>query len=184
MQSARSPASPIKHLPMASKVRGFTLVELMVTIAVAAILMAIATPSFTSLINSNRLTSSSNEMVAVIQIARMEAVRLNTTVGVCGGCNGAGSLVAYLDANSNEAFDVGETIVREATVNPAVQLTVGDAFVFRPDGFGREGAGDELANTSYQFCIPTTRPAENIRRVHIASGSRVSTESSAGNGVC
>jgi len=63
--------------------RGFSLVELMVTIAVLAILLAIGIPSFASLIASNRLTSATNELVAALQTARTEAIRRNVRVTVC-----------------------------------------------------------------------------------------------------
>ncbi|WP_142805232.1 GspH/FimT family pseudopilin [Tepidiphilus sp. J10] len=62
---------------------GFTLVELMVTIAVLAILLAIGIPSFATLIASNRLTSATNELVASLQTARTEALRRNVRVTVC-----------------------------------------------------------------------------------------------------
>lgn len=68
---------------------GFTLIELLVTIAVLAILIAAAVPSFTSLINANRLSTQANEMVATLQMARSEAVRLNTSVVVCRSTDGA-----------------------------------------------------------------------------------------------
>lgn len=175
------PALPLTHTATAA--RGFTLIELMVTLAVAAILLAIATPSFTSIINSNRLAGAANEMVAVLQTARMEAVRLNRTVDVCSGCDGnADSLVAYVDEDDNGTAAAGE-IVRVATLDPAVQLIAGADIEFRADGLGR-GADDGLADTGYRFCIPTTRPDENIRVVTIASGSRISTDSDSDGGSC
>jgi len=62
---------------------GFSLVELMVTIAVLAILLAIGIPSFASLIAANRLTSATNELVASLQTARTEAIRRNARITVC-----------------------------------------------------------------------------------------------------
>jgi prepilin-type N-terminal cleavage/methylation domain-containing protein len=53
---------------------GFTLMELMVTIAIAAILVGTAIPSFTSTITNNRLTTSANELVTALNLARSEAV--------------------------------------------------------------------------------------------------------------
>jgi type IV fimbrial biogenesis protein FimT len=54
---------------------GFTLVELMVTIAIAAILMGVAIPSFTSVITRSRLTANTNEFITSLNLARSEAIK-------------------------------------------------------------------------------------------------------------
>jgi len=63
--------------------RGFTLIELMVTIAVLAVVIAIAAPSFTSVIQSNRTTALHHEVLGALQLARSEAVKRRTDVIVC-----------------------------------------------------------------------------------------------------
>lgn len=63
--------------------RGFTLIELMVTIAVLAIVIVIAAPSFTSVIQSNRTTALHHEILGAIQLARSEAVKRRKEVIVC-----------------------------------------------------------------------------------------------------
>lgn len=60
---------------------GFTLIELMVTIAVAAILLAVAVPSFRHLIISNRLTTAANDVVTALTVARSESIKRNASVG-------------------------------------------------------------------------------------------------------
>ncbi|WP_018141471.1 GspH/FimT family pseudopilin [Thioalkalivibrio sp. ALJ7] len=62
---------------------GFTLVELMVTIAVAAILITIAVPGFQALVQNNRATALANQLTTAINLARSEAIRRGEVASVC-----------------------------------------------------------------------------------------------------
>jgi type IV fimbrial biogenesis protein FimT len=164
---------------------GFTLIELLVTIAVLAILIAAAVPSFTSLINANRLSTQANEMVATLQMARSEAVRLNTSVVVCRSTDGATCAAAgRWDRWITRVTSTGE-VLRDTTVKAPVRVTSGGpaSFTFRSDGRARNAAGG-LLTTDFNVCVPTTLPAANQRLVRMASGSRVSVASSNGAGAC
>src|SRR5690606_15153493 len=72
-----------------TRTSGFTLVELMVTIAIAAILAAIAFPSFQDSIRSNRVTTAANELMASLALARTEALRSPGGAAVCTSSDGA-----------------------------------------------------------------------------------------------
>lgn len=73
---------------MSNHSRGFTLVELVVTLLVAMILAATALPNMRQLIQSNRLKTASNELVNAIYMARGEAVKRRVTVNVCPSTDG------------------------------------------------------------------------------------------------
>ncbi len=60
--------------------RGFTLLEVMVTIAIAIILMTVAFPSFRSFMDSQRIKTASFDVVAMLTLARSEAIKRNTQV--------------------------------------------------------------------------------------------------------
>lgn len=63
--------------------RGFTLVELMVTLAVAAILATIAAPMLTGFLARSQMNAVANDFTGALQLARLEAVSRNTCVAVC-----------------------------------------------------------------------------------------------------
>ena len=170
--------------------RGFTLIELMVTVSVMAILLALAVPSFTSVINSNRLAAQANELVASVQLARSEAVRRNTRVVVCRSSNGLscttttgqGAWITFVDADADNTA-VAADIIKVSEIKAPVQVANTVAVVaFGSDGLARTGAG--LLAADFTICLPTTHPAENVRTVSVVTGSRVSTASSNGGGAC
>jgi len=63
-------------------IQGFTLIELVATMAIVGILLALAIPSFNSTITSSRLTSYANDFVSALNLARSEAVRRGVPVTV------------------------------------------------------------------------------------------------------
>lgn len=73
--------------------KGFTLVELIVALTIAAILMAIAAPGLQKFVSSNRLTSQVNDLMADINLARSEAIKRAETTGVCVTASGGSSCV-------------------------------------------------------------------------------------------
>jgi type IV fimbrial biogenesis protein FimT len=99
--------------------RAFTLMELMIVVALIAILAAMAAPSFNEIIKNNRLTSQVNDFIASINLARSEAIKRNQNVIICRSANGTSCAasdgweqgwVVYADANNNTDLDVGEEL--------------------------------------------------------------------------
>jgi type IV fimbrial biogenesis protein FimT len=71
----------------ARRLAGFTLLELMITLAVLAILTAIAVPSFQTLLERNRLTSATNDLLGALMMARSNAVTRRVITRVCPSTN-------------------------------------------------------------------------------------------------
>lgn len=144
------------------KAQGFTLVELMVTIAVVAILAAVAFPSFRSTMRSNQMATSTNELLAAISLARSEAIRNNGGGGVCASragatCDGSWNdgVMAYGDADGSGTFSDGDTVLRFSQgrrtlqINTAVSPTSGIAF----DRSGRRrAAADQVMTLTPDSC--------------------------------
>jgi type IV fimbrial biogenesis protein FimT len=79
----------VRHAHHGLATRGFSLIELLVTLSVAAILMGVAMPAFSSFVHNTRLSSEANALVFDLNLARSEAVKLDTTLEVCASSNGA-----------------------------------------------------------------------------------------------
>ena len=60
--------------------KGFTLIELLVTIAIAAIVATIGIPSFSQSIRNSRLTTTANELISALNLAKSEAIKRGVQV--------------------------------------------------------------------------------------------------------
>jgi len=69
------------------KTKGFTLIELMITLSILAIVMALAFPSFSSLLIKQKIKSKRDELMSAFQYARTEAVTQNRSVSICPSAN-------------------------------------------------------------------------------------------------
>ncbi|MDD2863748.1 MAG: GspH/FimT family pseudopilin [Methylococcales bacterium] len=65
-----------------NKYKGFTLIELMITVAIMSILLTVGLPSFQSIITDSRLTATANAMLSAYQLARFEAIKQHKDVYV------------------------------------------------------------------------------------------------------
>lgn len=113
-------------------IRGFTLIELMVTIAVMAIGAAIALPSFTGIIRSNRVATGTNTLIATFNLARTEAIRSNRGGGMCISTNGTSCTTSggweqgwlvWTDLDGEGDLSAGEPVVRYMEASKGLAMT-------------------------------------------------------------
>ncbi len=125
----------------APKSRGFTLVELMVTLSIAAILATLALVSFKTSVDKKGQESSVDKFIAYMNFARTESIKRGTTVSLNTTVTNRWDekFHIYLDANTDSQYNDGETIIR--TVHPdefssATITTNNDTsnFSFKPNG--------------------------------------------------
>ncbi len=142
--SDRHPARPSRF----TTVRGFTLSELVVTIAIVAIVAAIALPGFRETFQSNRVASATNELIASLSYARGEAIRSNlgngaqTAAAICASNDGAAcggnwndGWIVFRDDNLDGNPQAGE-VLRYVVPTANIQIdSANDRFAF--DNRGR-----------------------------------------------
>lgn len=101
---------------------GFTIIELMITIAVAAVILGLGVPSFQGLMERNLLTSNINQFISSLAFTRSEAIKRNQRVLLCATNNGTdcantgyeNGWIIFVDANANgtrDAADENEEII-------------------------------------------------------------------------
>ncbi len=102
------------------KSSGFTLVELMITLAIAGILVAVGIPSFNSTISDSRLTSYANDFVTALNLARSEAIKRGQPVSIRkSNANWESGWRLFTDADGDGNEDTGDTLLRIYTGLPS-----------------------------------------------------------------
>ncbi len=160
---------------------GYTLVELLVTIALASVLLSVAVPSFRNLTVSNRLTTQANEFVAAIALARSEAIKRNASVTLCRASNATATACAAASGDWTDWIvrSPAGTVIRRGSVNTGGGLEVtstltNDTIVFGPDGLAMTN-GVLVNDHVIRVCSPAMSNA-NVRTTTLGAGSRVTTE--------
>ena len=106
---------------------GFTLIEMLVVLALAALLLSLAAPALSGMVNSTRLTTSVNALFSSLLLARSEAIKRNSRAVVCksatgNACINTGSWqqgwIVFHDANNNAMVDGGEAILSRVSALP------------------------------------------------------------------
>lgn len=141
--------------------RGFTLIELIVVIAILALFVTTAIPDFSRFLARERRVSAVMSLIRSLNFARSEAITTNRYVAVCKSANGAqcdsgtgqwdGGWIVFVneDRDSPPVIDTGETMLRRhGTLDDALTLTANrDGFNFRPRSI-RSTAGSLFLCTS------------------------------------
>ncbi|MCT8124501.1 GspH/FimT family pseudopilin [Alishewanella sp. BS5-314] len=171
-----------------ANISGFTLIEVMVTVAVLAIVITVAVPSFGNLLAANRLTGQSNEILGALALARNEAIKQNQDIVFCHSndllvCENApaagwrGYLV--LRPADNTVIAAGRLssanliLLASPAVNNSTRNNVNQVIRFNPQGVVRQGNQEAVLNGVLRVCTNVASINPNSRDIQLRSGGRV-----------
>lgn len=129
---------------------GFTLIELMVAIAILAIVIAIAAPSFNRTVQSNRAAVMSNELLGALQTTRSEALKRRTNVTLCRrNANGT-------DCDNSADWSAGWLLIQGSLVLRIWEPATGIVLTGPSDGITYRSNGTTTLNAAQTFQIETS----------------------------
>jgi prepilin-type N-terminal cleavage/methylation domain-containing protein len=164
---------------MKQNIRGFTLLELMVTLGIFAILASFVGPSFVNLITSNKLVGDRDKLTSSLQLAKTESINRGAAVAICPSTDGlvcsngddwSVGWMIYTDANATGLVSVVDTVIRvedELTNVNVVHnghragLTPSLFIRYLPQGYASDSG--PIPGQTIGFCDPNNRvPARAI----------------------
>ncbi|MFV3387427.1 GspH/FimT family pseudopilin [Pseudomonas sp. NY15364] len=153
--------------------RGFTLIELMVTLAVLAVVISIAAPSFSNILQENRTLSLTNELQGALQLARSEAVNRRKDITICrrnaagNGCqNGTDWAGGWIIMAGNVVIKSWDGVASMAVAGPDTGLT------FRPNGM-TSAAAATVFSVNASTCIDQQKRRLEVSVIGTTSTTKV-----------
>lgn len=162
--------------------KGFTLIELMVTISIGAILLMVAVPSYQTFVSSSRMTAQSNDFLSALQLARSEAVKRGTLVSLCKSSNGTACTVAgtwaqgwivFVDGSVAGIVDGTDAIIRVFPAISGNSTLVGSANIANFISYQSSGSTSLAAGSNEIASLCPSAPARVTGRdIQITASGR------------
>ena len=133
------------------KESAFTLIELMVTIAILAIIATLAAPNLSQMLRNTKVNTSSGDILSFLQQSRTEAIRLGKTVTVCGSADGS----SCLSANKTN-WSTGLLAKHSGSTTPIQKLTFESSqlSITAPETISFNSVGSTTAEYEIRVTIP------------------------------
>lgn len=181
----------MKHHPKQHQAfAGFTLIELMVTVAIGAVLMMVAAPSFVGFHRNSELTSITNSLLAAANAARAEAMKTGMNAFVVPAGNGnawSAGWVVFVDRNRDNAYSAtADTTVLTQAPPPSYMtitgtnnaaLSTAPYIMFDSSGYAKSyGTSAGVTNLTLSIVrndVPTSQATAETRRIVVARTGRV-----------
>lgn len=180
------PAVPILILVNAThrnplKNKGFSLIELLVVVAMLGILLALAAPGFQDTIESANTNSQAKSIMSTLNLARSEAVKRGRPVAICATTDGldcsAGDWsegwMIFVDTNNDADGDTGSVDVGDTIIRVYDTLGAGSTLTFTIDLLQYDAQGFSTAGATQTFLLcPLSNNANNARSVEVGVSGR------------
>ena len=151
--------------------RGFTLIEMMVAVALTGLLLSMAVPALQQFTSNARQTSTINDFVSSMHIARSTAVTTNFRTTICASSNGVSceavtwdqGWIVFSDRDSDQTVDSDETIVASSDGADGLDIRSGEFgqfLMYRPNGRVMTASA---AGNSGQFTVCDSRGSEHAK---------------------
>ena len=165
---------------------GISIVELVVSLAIVAILATTGVPAFSSFIQSNRLNESSFDMLATINLARTEAVKRRTRVLLCRSadptlptpsCGGSANTwttgwLVFASGDSNSTYEAGtDTLLGIGLVDSSNVTVITNGTSDNNLEYNSDGTTNESGGTA-RFALCDQRGGAQGRQINIPPHGR------------
>jgi len=172
---------------------GVSLIEILVTLAIVAIVMSFALPTMKDVFDHSELRATSNKLMYALETARSEAIKRTSTVTVCPSKNSQAATpacggdyqdgwIVYVDRDQNGAFNTSEHIVLQAEPLSTAFVVSPDAVLKERVSFGLSGASTNPVGMpiSGDIVIRYKGFGEH-RTIRVAASGRITATSSSGS---
>lgn len=166
-----------KHI----KIKGFSLIELLVALAILGIIMALSLPSFQDTLESANTNSQIKVLLTTLNLARSEAIKRGTEVSICASTSGtdcsdddwSDGWMVFVDVNGDAdgdtgSVDAGDIVIRvyDSLGANSILTSSFDLFSYNSRGFSAVGTLQTL------LLCPTSGNADNARSLEIGASGR------------
>ncbi len=178
----------------ATRAGGYTVLELLITLATAAVLAAVAVPSFGAIMRHNRLAAANNEFMSALYLLRSEAAKRNRIVKMCrirdpaaprcdtaadGGWHTGWAI--WVDVDSSGQIDDGELVIDAHGRFGSNLVLTGNSTVADRFAFQSSGATAGVSNGTFTVCVPNS---PRKRQIIVSRAGRIRTRDLDSDGTC
>jgi len=176
------------NIHMTKNNHGFTLIELIITLAVVSILLVTGIPMLNQMTENNRLVTQINSIAGTLAVARSESIKRGITITICGSTDGAtcntanweNGWIVFSDVNSNATLDTGDSrikVVAKFNGGSILRLVKSDLTTrvqYKSDGALRDQDFTGTNRATFTLCDKLNGDVKRAKAINVNTLGRVS----------